>query len=205
MWWRSSRDSQEYTQRVEADSIPGRCIFPYVFLQANISPKKRNFCSLDIRISPCYGLLCYPVMCFGNPHLSAAMTAESWIGLILSIEREHWAYNNNKVLNCPSPGLIFLRLTCAITQDTQPWWLWATELCRSSARVWLAPSCSLWPWVPSWIREKWTGMEFGTSFPHFVKLCKGWWSNAWLTRSGTSYFPMRASGEAGKEFYKKNQ
>uniref|UniRef100_A0A8C0B303 Uncharacterized protein n=1 Tax=Buteo japonicus TaxID=224669 RepID=A0A8C0B303_9AVES len=56
-------------------------------------------------------------MYFSNPHLSAAMTAESWIGLILSIEREHWAYNNNKVLNYPSPGLIFLRLACPLDGD----------------------------------------------------------------------------------------
>lgn len=46
IWSRSSRDSQEYTQRTEADSIPGRCIFLYVFLQANVSPKKRTFVHL---------------------------------------------------------------------------------------------------------------------------------------------------------------
>lgn len=162
-------------------------------------------CSLDIRISPCYGLLCYPLMYFSNPHLSAAMTAESWITLILSVEREHWAYNSNKVLNYPSPGLIFLRLACAISQDTQPWWFWTTEPCRSSARIWLAPSCFLWLSVPSRIRKKWMGMEFGTFPPHSVKLCKGWWSNVWPIKSGTTYFPMGASGGAGKKFCKKNQ
>lgn len=37
---------------------------------------------------------------------SVAVTAKSWICLILSLEREHRAYNDARVWNCPSLGLI---------------------------------------------------------------------------------------------------
>lgn len=63
--------------------------FFHVFLQANISSEKRNDLIVLLKFND-FMTSCVTL-------LSAAMTAVSWVGLILSLERENEANKNGVV------------------------------------------------------------------------------------------------------------
>lgn len=63
--------------------------FPHVFLQANISSKKRDDLIVLLKFND------FMTSCVAL--LSDAMTGVSWVGLILSLDRENKANKNGTV------------------------------------------------------------------------------------------------------------
>lgn len=86
--------------------------FPHVFLQANISFKKRDDLIVLLKFND------FMTSCVAL--LSDAMTGVSWMGLILSLERENKANKNGTVWNCPSLGLVSLDWPLQSQQTPSP-------------------------------------------------------------------------------------